>query len=730
MFAAINIERHRLRKDRWLRYFVGIGGISVIIAITLIFFYLLYVVLPLFSSAEVELQHQYPLQGEQSAYLGLEEQGTMAVRVNTNGTVIFFNVPDGRIVDQQPLNLPASIKTVATMPPNVIALGLANGQALVMRYRFEISYPNDQRTIAPIIEYPLGVPLIDIDPNQQSLKQLAIQFDEDNVGIAAVTDDNRLLFSAFTREQSLFDDEIVLEQQASQMLTLDANINHLLLKADLTSIYTTQANGLLSYYAINDDKIVHRQQIATGQSQITTARFLLGGISLLIGDNQGTIQQWFPVRDQQGNFQLQQIRQFTLASSITTLTSEHRRKGFAAANDQGDIGIFYSTSHRRLYQQKLSDKAIRALAFSPRGKHLLAIDDHNTLYVLKVNNEYPEISWAALWEKIWYEDYQQPAYIWQSSAADNDFEPKLSLVPLSFGTLKGAFYAMLFAIPIGLLGAIFAAQFMAPPMRQIVKPTIETMEALPTVILGFLAGLWLAPYVEGHLPGVFTLLLVLPIGFLLFGWLWQYFPLRNRFDGWQALILVPVILMLGWLSLELSRPMEQLFFAGDMRQWLEQVLGLDYDQRNALVVGVAMGFAVTPTIFSIAEDAIFSVPQHLIRGSLALGATRWQTLVKVILPTASPGIFSAIMMGFGRAVGETMIVLMATGNTAVMDWSIFEGMRTLSANIAVEMPESEVNSTHYRVLFLAALVLFLFTFLFNTVAEIIRQRLREKFSSL
>ena len=139
-----------------------------------------------------------------------------------------------------------------------------------------------------------------------------------------------------------------------------------------------------------------------------------------------------------------------------------------------------------------------------------------------------------------------------------------------------------------------------------------------------------------------------------------------------------------------------------MRQWVTDDLGIAYDQRNALVVGIAMGFAVIPTIFSITEDAIFAVPKHLSYGSLALGATPWQTLVRVVMPTASPGIFSAVMIGMGRAVGETMIVLMATGNTPIMDINIFEGMRTLAANIAVEMPESEVGSTHYRILFLAA----------------------------
>ena len=201
-------------------------------------------------------------------------------------------------------------------------------------------------------------------------------------------------------------------------------------------------------------------------------------------------------------------------------------------------------------------------------------------------------------------------------------------------------------------------------------------------------------------------------------------------DGWESALLIPVVVLSGWLAFTIAPVIENLFFAGDMRAWLSADLGITYDQRNALIVGFAMGFAVIPTIFSIAEDAIFTVPRQLSNGSLALGATPWQTMYRVVLPTASPGIFSGIMIGFGRAVGETMIVLMATGNTPIMDINIFEGMRTLAANIAVEIPESEVGSSHYRILFLAALVLFLFTFLFNTVAEIVRQRLRTKYSSL
>ncbi|WP_156497572.1 ABC transporter permease subunit, partial [Oleiphilus sp. HI0043] len=213
---------------------------------------------------------------------------------------------------------------------------------------------------------------------------------------------------------------------------------------------------------------------------------------------------------------------------------------------------------------------------------------------------------------------------------------------------------------------------------------------------------------------------ITPLSLLAFGFIWVNLPDRIRHavpEGWDPVLLIPVILLASWFSIEISPVLEVAFFGGDMRSWLTNEMGIDFDQRNALVVGAAMGFAVIPTIFSITEDAIFSVPKHLSYGSLALGATQWQTMTRVILPTASPGIFSAVMIGMGRAVGETMIVLMATGNTPIMDVNIFEGMRTLSANIAVEMPESEVGSTHYRILFLAAFVLFLFTFVVNTFAE-------------
>ena len=149
-------------------------------------------------------------------------------------------------------------------------------------------------------------------------------------------------------------------------------------------------------------------------------------------------------------------------------------------------------------------------------------------------------------------------------------------------------------------------------------------------------------------------------------------------------------------------------------------------QRNSLVVGFVMGFAIIPIIYTIADDALKSVPEHLRSASLAAGATPWQTAVRVIVPTAMSGLFSALMIGMGRAAGETMIVLMAAGNPPILEMNLFNVFRTLAANIAVELPEAVVGSTHYRILFLAALTLFLMTFVVNTIAEAVRQRFRRR----
>jgi phosphate transport system permease protein len=290
-----------------------------------------------------------------------------------------------------------------------------------------------------------------------------------------------------------------------------------------------------------------------------------------------------------------------------------------------------------------------------------------------------------------------------------------------------------------LLAALFSAAFLPPDVKRVLKPTMEIMSSLPSVVLGFLAGLWLAPILESRVPSVMMMILALPTTALVVGYGWARLPiaLRNRLGGGREwMLVVPFLVVAGMIGWALGPVIESWFFVyqdpatgkqiADFKMWWPQATGSSFEQRNSMVLGFMMGFAVIPVIFTIAEDALSNVPKSLTAAASALGATRWQVVWTVMLPVASSGIFSALMIGFGRAVGETMIMVMATGNTPVTEWNLFNGMRTLSANIAVELPEAPVGSTHYRTLFLGAVVLFAMTFVMNTIAELLRQRLREK----
>jgi phosphate transport system permease protein len=724
-------------KDLAAKQGIAIGGISVILAVVMIFFYLLYVVFPIFKSAEILEQKTYPVAVESSVLWGMEEYGEIGFQLKADGVFSYFDALTGDNLSTHTLSLePGETVTAAQFASheeNLVILGLSSGRILLIKQAFRLSYPDGVRKITPDIEYPFGQDGYEL--HDGPIKKISAAKSEEYLSIIASDGDKTIRYVRYMLEESFLTDEVTLSELNDQTIDSEISADYLLHDPTGSWAYVISSKGELQSYWMEDDELVSNERLSltTQNVQITDVKFLLGGISLLVGDSKGDIHQWFPVRDETNTYRLQNIRTFEFSEHpIKTIYPEMRRKGFLALDGNNQLGIFYATSHRTVLTHTMENLTPESeLSINSRANHIL-ISGNGQLQSWQVENEHPDLSWSALWGEVWYESYPEPQFTWQSSASTTDFEAKFSLVPLSFGTLKAAFYAMLFAMPLAICGAIFTAYFMAPKMRTMVKPTVEVMEALPTVILGFMAGLWLAPVMEDNLPGVFMMLMFLPIFIVAFGFAWHYMPsvIKHSIpDGWQAALLIPVILLVSWLCLEFSYPIEKLLFDGDMRVWLES-MGIDYDQRNSLVVGIAMGFAVIPTIFSIAEDAIFSVPRHLTNGSLALGASTWQTLVRVVLPTASPGIFSAVMIGLGRAVGETMIVLMATGNTPIMEANIFEGMRTLSANIAVEMPESEVGSSHYRVLFLAGFVLFVFTFVFNTLAENIRHRLRRKYGSL
>jgi len=753
----------RQLKNSLAQWVITFGGIGVLFTLVLIFMYLLYVIKPIFESATVEPLVNISIESSSPILTtGVDELKEVAYTINQQGIIDFYPLKVNKLTvdnEHHPVvdEKLSSFNGLITQEPlsQVIKSGIDyhllltdKGSAQLIRPTFTASYTDDTREIIPNVTYPLGDELLVIDEQAQIINKFAFRMNDEQAMFVAFTDDGRLIKTTLIAEDDFnYDAEYeALYQEIDYSVSPESSqVQDILITPSMTMAFirsSTQVSvfNLDDHYSV-DLKGLISPKLADNEI-ITSMTLLSGGSSLLIGTSAGQVSQWFEISTGNGR-EFIQVRTFAASESeaITGIYTEQFRKSFYTITPSGEMGMFYTTSHADLWRGKLLESQPSAMSIAPRADGFISISPKTSkannetfnLQLFDVENEHPEVTWQALWQEVWYEGYPEPDYIWQSTSGTDDFEGKFSLVPITFGTMKAAFYAMLFAVPIALTAAIYTAYFMTPGLRKKVKPTIEMMEALPTVILGFLAGLWLAPIIENYLPAIALLLIFLPLSTLITALVWHNLSknLKSKIpETWAPMILIPVMILAAYSAFALSPVMEVYFFGGDVRQFITNDLDMSFDQRNALVVGIAMGFAVIPTIFSMAEDAIFSVPGHLTSGSLALGATQWQTLVKVILLTASPGIFSAVMMGLGRAVGETMIVLMATGNTPILDWSIFQGMRTLAANIAVEMPESEVGSSHYRILFLAAFVLFVFTFIFNTFAEFIRQHLRAKYSSM
>lgn len=259
-----------------------------------------------------------------------------------------------------------------------------------------------------------------------------------------------------------------------------------------------------------------------------------------------------------------------------------------------------------------------------------------------------EAGLSKLFLKQQYYPGHEPKYSWQP----NSDVPKYSLMPLIIGTLKAALIAMLFAIPLGVGAAIYSAEFASKRMREIIKPTIELLAGIPSVVLGFFALIVLASF-------------------------------------------------------------------------LQKAFGFTY-RLNAINAGIALGLAIVPIVFTLAEDAMTAVPESLREAAMALGANPWQVSFTMVLPAALPGIAAGIILGFGRAIGETMIVLMASGNAAITSASFADSIRTLSATIAAELAEVVFGSPHYNVLFFIGVLLFVFTFIINLGGDMILSSLKNR----
>ncbi|MEZ5597733.1 MAG: hypothetical protein R3E84_15330 [Pseudomonadales bacterium] len=498
------LPRRRALVDRATRLLVGMGGAGVIVAIALIFFYLLWVVLPIFLPASVtpQIGGETP-DFEAPVYLDTDDGGNVGMVIQADGRVRFLALEDDLevLTPEQSLNRPVIAITADAGGGNLYALLDTSGDVLFFRVNYRVSFDETRRQITPSITYPFEESPVTLG----EFKDFEFHRDGSELLIGVLAEGSvRLL------EFTDVEDGFPLEAATPGRIGALSGIDHLILGPSSRWLYLLGNDGRLELYDIRKPrrpKHVHSQRLLSGEGQVDAFAPLLGRYSLLVGQ-QNIVTQWSLIRDE-GGYRFQDIRQFDFPAPVRLLRPEQRRKGFVAIDTAETAHFAFATSGRITTEAQLP-AGTQVLGISPRAHHLLASAPDGELATFTIDNRHPDIGWRTLLGKVWYEGYAEPIFSWQSSSAGNDFEAKFSLVPLIFGTLKAALYAMLVATPLAILGAMYTAFFMAPAMRRIVKPGIEVMAALPTVVLGFLAGLWLAPLIEANLAALLCVLFLVP----------------------------------------------------------------------------------------------------------------------------------------------------------------------------------------------------------------------------
>jgi len=846
------------------RLLITLGGVGTIVAVLGVCVFLVYVVVPLFMPGSIDSPNATTIAASGDSnesrtdasppHFGVDEYLTTAWIVEPTGKVRSMNLLTGELLTSiDPFsNHPPTAISVSPTQDTIIA-GFADGTVRIGEIGFKTTYIEPSELPAGMRNLPVNdfkshdsATIQRTPENQFRHQELNIMIGEPiksgTEGPIVLTDSITTtrgpIFAVLSKGGVL---RINTTHETQNMMTgkikrlirgAEINYKHrdehtapsyLLLSGLGTNLFLAWPDGYLQRYDtsnISDAHLVEETFLLNDKKNtdgspatVTAFTHLLGRRSLLVGDSTGETSVWFTskpkhARTPDGNILVKGHSLSHYNAPVTSVASFRQSRLVVIAHSDGHLRVAYVTSEKDVVDAQMPGDAPAEFAIiSPRGDAVVALGQNRIVaWPLKVG--YPEISLKALFLPVWYEGEAKPSHVWQSSSGTDDFEPKFGLVPLIFGTLKATFFSMLFGAPIALLAAVYTSEFLHPKARAKVKPVVELMASLPSVVLGFLAAIIFAPLVESIVPAVLCSFIIIPLVFLLGAYLFQLLPYRLwiRFSGFRFLFMCVTLPISILLAIKVGPPLEKLLFAGDIRIWLSGQIGtatagwimvllpcgavvaailssrfftpqmqrfaaaqsravsalLDlakflftlgvgltlvigtsislnavgfdprgsiidtYVQRNALIVGLVMGFAIIPIIYTIADDALAAVPSHLRSAALGAGATRWQTTIRIIIPTAMSGLFSACMIGFGRAVGETMIVLMAAGNTPILDVNIFNGFRTLSANIAVELPEAVQYSTHFRTLFLIALVLFILTFIVNTVAETIRLRFRKR----
>ncbi len=848
--------------DLLARAIITLGGIGTIVAVLMVGVFLLAVALPLFRSARAIPNVTAASGGRRPACIATDESGAVAWTLDRGDDVAgtdrvrVVGAADGVELFSRPAAACglADWSAIRTVPGSLLgAVGFADGTFRTGRIGLESAFvtpedvPEAARSLDPGRALAVdGAAIVRGANDRHARVQLVTEWGEPSRAlaarivdvdvtplgggtlVAALDQTGRVRVETVTSKRNMLTGKVVNTSTGATIEPPAGFVPAFVRVSELgDQLFVVAADGAARRYVIRDIRKPEEMEafdVAPGAAGVAAVERLFGGTALAVADSAGDVRIFFASRrdetDRADGLTMTATKTFPApearsggGSQVVAIAASPRSRLFAVADAEGglDAGI-------RMLQSTTGETVLRipgsqggppprAVCIAPRENRLLAAGDAG-LSAWSLDTGHADVSVRTLVRPVWYENYPGRVHAWETTGHEA-FESKYGLAPLIFGTIKATLYSMLFATPIAILAAIYASQFMHPRWKARIKPTIEMMASLPSVVLGFIAGIVFAPLLERSLMAVITGLFAVPLTLLAGAHLWQLLPAgaRSRLAPWRFPVVGLVALPAGVAVTRAVAPWaERLLFDGDVQGWLDgrggsgfggwviallplsalaaavitgryvnpllrqwgvawsprraalaslavfvfgvlvaaalaaaaavflDALRLDtrgglfgtYVQRNALVVAIGMSFAIIPLVFTIADDALTSVPEHLRSASLGAGATPWQTAVRVIVPAAASGLFSAVMIGLGRAVGETMIVLMAAGNTPLIGWNLFNGFQTLSAAIATELPEAARGSTHYRVLFLAALALFAMTFVVNSVAEIVRQRFRRR----
>ena len=749
----------RQRTNRWSvrfsevasRMLITLGGIGTIIAVATVCIFLVWVAYPAFLPSKVKEVETAPPPEilEVPLRSGIDEYQLLRWGLYPNGELRVYRVESGKILEKRQLLTAGKVTACSTASwekePSgrrqycSLAVGYEDGTVQTVRIGFANrpldtdEEPEQHRglKVGEVVEFEKSV-LTRIADGQMRAEEILVEIDDpikpaskdairlidqsklpDGPILALLSADGTLRTSSIVSKKNLLTGKVTRKLSGGDMqLPPRAGFGlpkYLMLTGVGDNVLLIWEDGHLvrvDARNIEAPKVAEETELlGAGDLKVTAVQFMIGKTTLLVGDSSGRVRAWFGIKPADAptpdGIVYAVGHEFPASgSAITSLTTSARNRTMAAGYADGRVRLYYVTSEKFLAEVRTADKPVREVILSPGDDLLVAWSEAGTWHY-SIDLGHPEITPSSILRPVRYEGYEKPEHVWQSSGGDDAVETKFGLWPLIFGTIKATTYALLIGVPLALLAAIYTNAFLHPHTRALVKPTVELMASLPSVVLGFLCAMLLAPFVERLLPAVLSLFLTMPAAFVGGAYLWQLLPEKwtLRLERWRFLFIC-LLIPAGLTGAKLLGPLlERMLFDGDLLGWLNDrnrpgaanglflillpVSGLativlmsrylnpwyrsvvtrlsrlqnaladvgkflaaavftgvlayalasficsfgydprgdligTYIQRNALVVGFMMAFAIIPIIFTLAEDALASVPDHLRAGLAGL----------------------------------------------------------------------------------------------------------------